>query len=119
MGASGDYIIADKSSHRIQKCPAASPGSACTTVAGTGGYGSATTQLNYPTGITLDASGDYLIADRSNYRIQKCPAASPGSACTTVAGTGGEGSGATQLDYPTGITLDASGDYLIADNSNH
>ena len=33
-------------------------------------------------------AGDILVADFSNHRIQQCSSASPGSACTTVAGTG-------------------------------
>merc|ERR1711933_232781 len=76
-------IIADSSNHRIQRCPAASPGSACTTVAGTGVPGSGATQLKYPIGLAIEPSGHYIIADRNNHRVQRCPAASFGSACTT------------------------------------
>merc|ERR1711988_917571 len=102
------YVIADSGNHRIQRCPFASPGSACFTVAGTGGPGSNPTQLLNPSGIVIDLSGDYAISDSSNNRIQRCPAASPGSACTTVAGTGDSSS--TQLGSPFGIAI-------IADSS--
>jgi len=47
------YLIANAANHRLQKCPASSPGAACTTVAGTGVAGSATTQLNHPQGIAI------------------------------------------------------------------
>ena len=33
--------------------------------------------------------GDYLVADTRNKWVKRCPSASPGSPCTTVAGTGG------------------------------
>jgi DNA-binding beta-propeller fold protein YncE len=110
LDASGDYIIADTDNHRIQKCDPGKPWQACTTVAGTGSSGNGATQLKTPRGIALDASGDYIIADQSNNRIQKCPAASPGSACTTVA---------SGLAHPYSVALDASGDYIIADTDSH
>ena len=36
----------------------------------------------------VQVTGDYLISDCGNHRVQQCPAASPGSPCKTVAGTG-------------------------------
>ena len=60
--------------------------------------------LRAPPGILIHEDGDYVVTDVGNHRVQKCPKASPGAACTTVAGTGGLGTGATQLYYPTGIS---------------
>jgi hypothetical protein len=120
--AAGEYyLIADTNNHRIQLCPADSPGSGCETVAGTSGSaGSSATQLNFPYTVVLDGAGDYVISDHHNDRIQKCPASSPGSACETVAGTSGSpGNSATQLYRPTSVELDAAGDYVIADLLNH
>ncbi len=102
MDALGSYLIADKYNHRAQLCPADSPGSDCAAVAGRGGEGSGPRQLNWPFGVALDARGNYLIVDAWNHRVQLCPADSPGSDCTTVAGTGGEGSGPRQLNWPSG-----------------
>ena len=59
--------------------------------------------LRAPPGTVLHEDGDYVITDEENYRVQKCPKASPGAACTTVAGTGGQGAGPTQLNSPYGI----------------
>ena len=56
-----------------------------------------------------------FVKDENNHRIQKCPMASVGSDCQTVAGTGSSGSGATQLSYPQGVAVDSNGDYVIAD----
>ena len=59
--------------------------------------------LRAPPGILIHEDGDYVITDQNNHRVQKCPKASPGAACTTVAGTGGKGAGDTQLNKPCGI----------------
>ena len=62
--------------------------------------------LRAPPGTVINEDGDYVITDYNNHRVQKCPKASPGAACTTVAGTypKSRGAGATQLDYPTSIS---------------
>eukprot|EP00931_Biecheleriopsis_adriatica_P096224 TRINITY_DN6987_c0_g2_i1.p1 TRINITY_DN6987_c0_g2~~TRINITY_DN6987_c0_g2_i1.p1 ORF type:complete len:936 (-),score=109.96 TRINITY_DN6987_c0_g2_i1:185-2836(-) len=119
VDASDNYIIADSGNHRIQRCPGLLPGAACITVAGAGGVGSGPTQLYTPCSVVVDASGNYIIADSGNHRIQKCPGHSPGAACTTVAGTGGVGSGPTHLYTPYSVMIDASDNYIIADSGNH
>ena len=100
------------------------------TAAGTGiaGYNgdsiSATTaQLNSPTGVALDGSGDLFIADAGNLRIRRIDHATGN--ITTVAGTGGSGlSGdgglatSAQLANPLDVVLDASGNIFIADAGN-
>ena len=59
--------------------------------------------LRAPPGTVIHEDGDYVITDHDNHRVQKCPKASAGAACTTVAGTGGKGAGDTQLNGPFGI----------------
>ena len=59
--------------------------------------------LRAPPGTVIHEDGDYVVTDTNNHRVQKCPKASPGAACITVAGTGGQGAGATQLYGPHGI----------------
>lgn len=56
----------------------------------------------------------YLIADRSNHRVQFRQV----SVCDAVAGTGSAGSGASELGFPADIAQCADGDIPIADNSN-
>ena len=115
----GDYLICDRHNHRVQLCPAHGAGLSCTTVAGTSGQGSGSTQLYLPTAVHLDANGDLLIVDSRNHRVQLCPSTSPGASCETVAGTGIACSGAADLNYPFDVAVDGAGDYIIADNSNH
>jgi len=61
------------------------------------------------------ASGDFLVADTWNHRVLLCPAANPGGACSTVAGSGGQGSGSTQLDYPFGVAVTLQGVSYLED----
>ena len=111
-------MIADVENHRIQLCSGSSPGSLCVTVVGTGTAGSGATELSNPYDIALTPDGDYMVVDTWNHRIQRCPAASPGTACDTVAG-GSQGGGLPQLDGPRGVAVAADGALLIADTGNH
>ena len=128
VDASGDLFIADTSNDRVRRVDAAT--GVITTVAGTGisgfsGDGGPATdaQLNEPFGVAVDASGDLFIADTSNDRVRRVDAAT--GVITTVAGTGisgfsGDGGQATdaQLNDPSGVAVDASGNLFIADTSN-
>jgi len=128
IDASGNIYIADFRNHRVRKVEAST--GIITTVAGIGtaGYsgdaGLATAaQLNRPTDVCLDASGNIYIIDCNNC-IRKVTVST--GIITTVAGTGvagfsGDGGLATaaQLSVPHGLTFDAVGDMYIADWSNN
>jgi sugar lactone lactonase YvrE len=101
-----------------------------TTVAGNGipGYsgdgGPATSaSLSGPSGVVVDATGNLLIADSSNYRIRRVDAST--GIITTVAGNGirgfsGDGGPATSASLsPIGVAVDATGNLFIADTGNH
>lgn len=125
VDASGNVYIADLGNNRIRKVS----GGVISTVAGTGvagfsGDGGAATSanINTPYGMTMDASGNMYICDYNNFRIRRVSAT-----CTisTIAGTGnpaygGDGGMATlaDLNRPTGIAVDASGNIYVADNNN-
>jgi hypothetical protein len=96
---------------------------------GDGGPGPAAA-LNLPRGVAVDAAGNALIADESNNRIRLVAARTGtfyGQAMTagdiyTVAGTGQPGSAGdggpaalAELDIPTGVAVDSTGNLLIAD----
>jgi sugar lactone lactonase YvrE len=96
------------------------------TLAGTGcsGYvnGSSTSAtFTYPNAVTVDASGNIYVADRSNHMIRKI---TPSGVVSTFAGnptygsTNGTGTGAS-FYYPYGVAADASGNVYVADRSNH
>ena len=97
----------------------------CTPASATCGDGGAPTsaQLNFPTGVFLDATEDIFIADTFDNRIREVSAST--NTIATVAGTGargysGDGSAATSavLDTPYGVFVDTAGDIFIADTDN-
>ncbi len=122
-----NLYIADCWNHRIRML---SPGSAITTIAGTGtsgfsGDGGAATAaaLSYPAGVAVDGSGNIFIADSGNQRVR---IVTPDGNITTIAGTGSASyngdSGAAldiALDNPYGLTVDAKGNIYVADSGNN
>ena len=79
-------------------------------------------QLNVPSGIAVDASGNLYIAEFLNQRIRKVS----NGVITTVAGNGTEGfSGdngpatSAQLKGPIGVAVDSAGNLYIADSGNN
>jgi len=125
VDSAGNIYISQNNS-KIRKVDAAT--GIITTVAGTGkpgfsGDGGPATaaELNYPLGLAVDSSGNVYVTDLNNYRIRKIEAAT--GRITTVAGIGYrddfgvDDMPATNaiLDYPRDVSVDASGNLLIAD----
>jgi sugar lactone lactonase YvrE len=127
VDANGNLYIADSLNNRIRKVSA---GGIMTTVAGNGSQGysgdggrATSAQLYQPQGLTVDARGNLYIADTYNYRIRMV---SPAGIIDTVAGDGfenysGDGGPATaaQLNLPSGVAMDASGNLYIADSLSY
>jgi hypothetical protein len=102
-----------------------------TTVAGTGtsGYSgdgimATASNLNAPSGITLDGSGNMYIGDENSNRVRMVNAST--GIISTIAGTGvygysGDGGPATaaKLQGPAGLKLDGSGNLIVADFRNN
>lgn len=128
VDGSGNIYIADRGNARIRAVNGST--GVITTIAGTGVPGSSgdngpatSAQLNIPSGLALDGSGNLYIADQLNHRIRKM--ALSGGNLSTVAGNGtegfaGDGSAATsaELSKPAGVALDGSGNIYIADTAN-
>ena len=72
-------------------------------------------ELDSPMGIAVDASGNILVSDRNNGRIEKF---SPTGAFLSIIGMKGSGQG--QLGEPNGIAIDRAGNIYVAEvASNH
>ena len=124
--ASGNVYIADKGNERIRKVTTTT--GIISTVAGSGfniGDGGLATVANlyFPTCVTFDASGNLYIADYWNHRIRKVTTST--GIISTVAGNGNQGFGgdgglatAANLNFPTGVALDSTGNLYIADQNN-
>ena len=125
----GNIYITDTVNHRLRKVTVGT--GKITSIAGTGidgysgdGIGATTSMLNYPKGVAVDRVGNVFIADSENYRIRKVSVDT--GKITTIAGTGiagysGDGVDATdaQLNYVTGVAVDAVDNFYIADTSNN
>jgi streptogramin lyase len=80
-----------------------------------GGKGSGKGEFDSPLGIAVDGSGNVLIADTGNGRIEKF---SPTGTFLSVIASKGSGHG--QLAEPNGIAVDRSGNIYVAEvASNH
>jgi sugar lactone lactonase YvrE len=123
----GNLFIADQFNHRIRKI---APDGTISTVAGTGAPGysgdggpAVNAQINTPTGICADASGNLYIADVGNQRIRKVDGS---GTITTLAGNGskgygGDGGPAINASFYNAVrvVVDPSGNVIVADQSNH
>ena len=127
------YLIADAENNVVRSVDTTT--GTITTFAGNGtpgfsGEGGPATdaQLNYPTGLWVDQSGNVFIADTMNHRIMKVD---PQGIITRVAGKangdGGSYNAADEnglatsaaLNQPEGVAVDGLGNIYIADTQNH
>jgi DNA-binding beta-propeller fold protein YncE len=123
MDGEDNVIVADAENHCIRKI---TPQGHVSTLAGTGVYGhrdgeGTVAQFHRPTGIAMDADGNFFVADSFNHRIRKI---TPQGQVSTLAGTGAhghrDGEGAVALfDYPEGVAVDGDGNVIVADEFNH
>lgn len=78
--------------------------------------------LGAPGGVVLDKHGNIFLSDTAGNRIDvvSAPGMATAAAGTGVAGFAGDGQAADKalLAGPTGITLDANGNVLVADTGN-
>ena len=120
VDGAGNVYIADSGNARIRKVS----GGVITTIAGNGAQGysgdnglATSAELNYPTGVAVDAAGNLYILD--NLRIRKVA----GGIITTVAGNGiegftGDNGPATSAEMiPVAIAADVFGNLFIADEA--
>lgn len=121
----GNIFIADTSNYLIRKI---SPAGEVSTLAGIRGNsggadgGPGTARFYSPQGVTIDAGGSLYVADTGNSTIRKITAAGVVSTIVGLAGNSGsaDGIGSNARFYlPRGVSVDASGNILVADTGNH
>lgn len=126
--SSGNLYIADSYNSAIRRVDVSTHN--ISTVAGNGTWGhsgdgglATAAQLSYPFGVTEDSSDNLYIADSDNAVIRKVDAST--HMISTVAGNGvsgysGDGgpAGRAQLDEPTALTMDQSGNLYVAEKGN-
>ncbi|GAB3897473.1 hypothetical protein GCM10028825_45190 [Spirosoma agri] len=127
IDATGRVYIADSQNHRVRRIDL---NGVITTIAGNGinGYGgdgglAVNATLRFPTCVVIDKDGNLYIVDSGNNRIRKVGV---DGVINTVAGNGtpsfgGDGGPATsaQLQYPSAVAVDNSGNLYIADTYNN
>ena len=133
LDSADDLYIADTADHRIRMVNSTATAistvaglvcNSCTTNQGFSGDGGSPTaaELNLPQALTLNNSGNIVIADTGNQRIR---AVSTGGSPTinTIAGGGSAGDGgavlAATLAKPLTVAIEPSGNYLIADQGHN
>lgn len=138
VGPSGDIFIADTEMNRIVRVTRSGLFSR---VAGKGipilrledsgphaqfsgdGGPATSADLDYPTGVAVDAEGNIYISDMFNNRIRKV---TRDGYIQTIAGTGEKGYGgdggpasAAKLAHPMGLAVDEHGNVYVADRENN
>lgn len=129
VDAAGNVYFADAGNNRIRMVTAATGlistiGGNGTGGAGIDGVAATSTSINNPRGVYVDAAGNVYFADMGNHRIRRIAAGT--LMLSTVAGIGaagytGDGAAATnaQIDGPTDMTFDASGNMYVSDANNY
>ena len=120
----GNIYVADWGGRTIRKITA---GGVVTTLAGSAGNKGSSdgigseARFDSPSGLALDGSGNFYVADFGNQTIRKI---TPGGVVTTLAGSVGvkgsnDGAGGEARFYnPGGLALDGSGNLYVADYEN-
>jgi sugar lactone lactonase YvrE len=124
---SGNLLVSDYNNGVIRKIDATGT---VTTIVGNGTPGflgdggpATSSELNSPGEVTVDFLGNLFVADTGNNRIRKI---NTSGIISTIAGNGNQGfSGnngpatAAQLNNPTGVVSDSSGNLYLADELNN
>ncbi len=106
VNSSGTIFVSNTANDRIDRFD-----SAGTLLGSWGGPGAAAGQFANPSRLTFDLSGNLLVADKDNNRIQKLNGTT-GAHMLTIGGAG-------QLNAPEGVAVDLSGNVIVADTANN
>src|SRR5208282_6053886 len=136
VDGNGHLYIADTSNHRVLEYNSPLTSSTANAVFGQGGSFTSNTannggvsknSLNYPYSVAVDAGGHVYVADTSNNRVLEYNTPLTSSTADAVLGQGGSftssttndgGLGASSLNHPSGVVVDANGGLYVADDLN-
>ena len=123
VDSSDNLYVADGLGNKIRKIDTSGN---VTTFAGSGSTGTADgnatdATFSYPTGVSVDSSGNIYVVDSNSHKIRKIDASGN---VTTFAGTGTGGSldgNATtaQFQDPSRLVVDENGNIYVSDEGNH
>jgi hypothetical protein len=136
FAANGDMYFTDRFNHTVRRVAAdgsqvfyvaGQPGERCADPTGTCGDGglAVDAHLRSPWGIALDdqTPQNIYVSDYGSHKIRRIDGLT--NDITTIAGTGVAGyedgipANVAMLNFPSGLTVDAGGDVLVADRGNH
>jgi sugar lactone lactonase YvrE len=127
VDGSGNVYFADEGNNRVRKVNTLGiistiGGNGTANYSGDGGQATAA-ELSAPYDVSLDATGNVYIADLSNSRIRMINTSGTIStfAGNGVAGFSGDGGQATaaEVQFPSSVTVDMSGNIYIGDENNN
>jgi len=125
IDGSGNLYVADANNSTIRKIVTST--GVVTTLAGLAGTSGAVdgpssfARFYYPSAVTVDGTGDLYVADTENSTLREITPTGLVSTIAGKAGVGGSADGtgsAASFIYPTGITVDNTGNIYIADTHN-
>ena len=124
LDSSGNLLVMDAFNNVIRKVSAGTVSTLCGTYITEGSLDGAPNiaLFKYPNGMTIDSSGNLIVADSNNFTVRKV---TPAGFVTTVAGTAGvqgsaDGTGpAASFGYVEGPAVDTAGNIFISDGTYH
>jgi len=114
--ANGDIFVVDQCNQRIQVYSSLFVYK--TTLGVLDETGSDNAHFNWPWGVAVDASGNVYVADRDNFRVQKCVPSGTSYTCSTFAGQTGVFSNSFAHLLPLDVAVDGAGRVYVVDEWN-